>query len=288
MRASLRFWLILAAAPAAAHAHEFWIEPCSYRPPADSVVRISMRLGERFAGSPVLYDAEHFENFELAGPAGATPVVGRSGGVTAFGRVGPPGTYVLGCRSRRYYNAMTARRFDEYLTEEGLGHVVELRKQLGEGDKAGHEAYVRFAKSILTVGERTESGFDRKLGDVLEFIPDQHPAALGRDRKLSVLLLYRGRPLAGATVAAVSRGAPERLLKDVTNCDGRACFALPEPGVWMLTSIHMVRTGSDPQADWESYWAALTFEVGASAADSTGRPAPSERDHSGRGQEPAR
>jgi uncharacterized GH25 family protein len=269
MRAFLPFWLVLAAAPVAADAHEFWIEPSSYRPPGDSVVRVSMWLGERFAGHPVLYDADHCEKFELLGPAGATPVVGRSGGATGFGRVGSSGTYVLGYLSKRYYHTMPAQRFEQYLTEEGLGHVVEARRQQGEDDRPGREAYVRFAKSILTVGDRIENGFDRRLGHALEIVPQQHPAALGPERKFSTVLLHEGEPLAGATVVAVSRSIPDRLLRAVADADGRACFTLTEPGVWMLTSIHMVRTSGDPQADWASYWASLTFEAGESAADST-------------------
>jgi uncharacterized GH25 family protein len=267
--------LTVVAAPVAVDAHEFWLESSAYRPPANSVVRVTLWLGERFAGQPVLHDADHCVKFELVGPGGASPVLGRSGGMTAFARVASEGTYVLGYPSKRYFHTMTPDAFEAYLKEEGLDGIVEARKQRGESEKAGREAYSRYAKSILTVGEGATEGFDRRARHPLEIVPQQHPAGVGSERRFAVLLLYEDRPLADAAVVAVSRSAPRRLLRTTTGRDGRAEFLLPESGVWMITSLHMVRSADAEQADWESFWASLTFELPRPAGDSAAPAAPS-------------
>src|SRR5262245_241354 len=170
MTKTIRCFFLVAVLPAVSDAHEFWLESSTYRPPARSVVRISSWLGERFAGQPILYDTDHCEKFELSGPGAETPVLGRSGGLTAFGRVGSEGTYVVGYRSKRYFHEMDAQRFEAYLKEEGLGRIVTERQKLGESAKVGREAYIRYAKSLLTVGTPGGDGYKRKLGHALEII----------------------------------------------------------------------------------------------------------------------
>ena len=45
-----------------------------------------------------------------------------------------------------------------------------------------------------------------------------------------------------------------------TDADGRATFLISQKGVWYISLIHMVET-DDPDADYESNWATMTFEV---------------------------
>ena len=45
-----------------------------------------------------------------------------------------------------------------------------------------------------------------------------------------------------------------------TGKDGRVRFKLTHSGVWMLAGVHM-RAAKRIDADWESLWAPLTFEL---------------------------
>lgn len=36
---------------------------------------------------------------------------------------------------------------------------------------------------------------------------------------------------------------------------------LTEPGAWLFTTIHMIPAPEGLDADWESFWASLTFEL---------------------------
>lgn len=241
-------------------AHEYWLEPETYRPKCNSVVRVRMALGERFAGGPSVYDPDHVAKFELVGPEGESAVRGRSGGLTSFARVSGEGTYVLGYHTKRTFHKMDAAPFEAYLIEEGLAPIVAERKKLGESEMTGREAYSRCAKSILTVGQ-ADDGFQRRLGYPLEIMAEQNPATARAGQAFAIRLLHEGKPLADSTVVAVSRDRPSRLLKAQTNADGVASFTLPEAGVWMVTAIHMLRVTDGAAADWESFWASLTFEV---------------------------
>jgi hypothetical protein len=42
------------------------------------------------------------------------------------------------------------------------------------------------------------------------------------------------------------------------------------PGQWRLHAIHMERS-TKPDADWESFWATLTFEAGPPARGASSR-----------------
>jgi uncharacterized GH25 family protein len=43
--------------------------------------------------------------------------------------------------------------------------------------------------------------------------------------------------------------------------DGRVRFRLPRAGMWMVKAVHMIAAQPDAQADWQSFWASLTFDL---------------------------
>ena len=42
---------------------------------------------------------------------------------------------------------------------------------------------------------------------------------------------------------------------------GARAFTLPRAGAWLIKAVHMIRAPSDAGADWESFWASLTFAL---------------------------
>jgi hypothetical protein len=266
--------LALLSTCSTAAAHEFWIEPASFHAPAGSVLRLGLWLGERFAGAPVLRDETMIEKFLVIGPDGEGPVVGRSGSPIHFLRTKSPGVHAIGFQSRPAYVELTPEKFEKYLKDEGLADVIDRRRERGEQNRSGREAFRRCAKSLVlsvadgkaTAGESTTTGFDRRLGMPLEIVALDNPRTIEPGGELSALVEWRGQPLAGAQIVAVHKSDPSRLLKANTDSQGRVRFRLDKPGAWLLTTIHMERARSDPRADWESYWASLTFELpGANA-----------------------
>lgn len=260
--------LALAKIAAPASAHDFRIDAVPFRVPVGGVVRVSLHHGEGFMGEPVPRDPTRIESFQLDGPHGAQPVLGRSGSITGFAKPEEPGLHLISYHSARVRNELPADNFEAYLREKGLDQVAKLRAERGERGQPGHEVYSRCAKALVWAGDPSArhpaegaSPSDRALGLPLEIVAEGNPGALRAGDWLGIKLLYRGSPLPGATVVALSQADPTRPIASVTDAEGRARFRLPAPGAWMITSVHMIEAPRDAQADWESFWASLTFEL---------------------------
>jgi uncharacterized GH25 family protein len=246
-------------------AHDFWIEPTTFRPEVGSLVGLSLRVGEGFRGDPVPRRNEKIVKFVTVSPAGAETSVDGVPGRDPAGttRVAAPGYVVVGYRSSPSSIELPAEKFESYLKEEGLEKVSEARARRGDSQKPSKEIYSRCAKALLDAGAGGTAGFDRALGFRLELVPEKSPKKLSPSGggSVPVRLLYEGKPLAGALAVAINRDDPEKRLSARTDQSGRAAFALPRGGVWLVKAVHMVPAPASSGADWESLWASLTFEV---------------------------
>ncbi len=77
---------------------------------------------------------------------------------------------------------------------------------------------------------------------------------------LTVRVLFKGAPAANVQVIAASAtGKPTPV--GATAADGRISVRIPASGVYRLHALQMERCTDQSAAEWESYWATLTFEV---------------------------
>jgi uncharacterized GH25 family protein len=243
-------------------AHDFWIEPTSFRPEVGSEVGVGLRVGEHFRGDPVPRATEKIERFIVSSRSGERDVEGVPGGDPAgVTRVADRGYLVLGYRSRHSRVDLPADKFESYLKEEGLEKIVAARAARGQSDRPSTEIYSRCAKAILDAGGAGTAGYDRALGFRLELVPERSPKEAGGGRPMPVRLLYEKKPLPGALVVAMNRDEPEKRFSARTDDSGRVAFDLARGGVWLVKSVHMVPAPLRSGADWESLWASLTFEV---------------------------
>lgn len=255
-----RILIALAAAfvaAAALHAHDFWIEPSSFHPTPGAAVSIGLRVGEQFAGDPVAR-SPFIERFtviegdreeEISGIDGQDP----AGWIQASGRV--PSIIVY--RSKPSPVELPADRFEAYLRENGLEKIIALRRTRGEQNEPGREIFSRCAKSILN-GRIRSSAITKPVGLPYEIVPEDPVISTAPFRGR---VLFDGKPLAGALVTATFRDDPRVRLQMRSNPQGRFAFTSPRRGVWLVTSVEMVKAPALSRADWESLWASLTFEV---------------------------
>jgi hypothetical protein len=232
-------------------------------------VQAGNRLGGRrltpcwtpVAVHPYVRNPQHIRRFVAAfgdslhiirGVAGRDPA-----GTITFDR---PGLAVVGYSSRHTATSLPASRFEAYLREEGLDHVIESRERRGETLAPGREKFSRSAKSILQVGGLGLEGYDRRLGFPFEIVPERNPYELAQGDSLPVRLYFRGRPLGGALVTAYQTKSSQVEATGRSDANGLVLLAIDRPGEWMIKSVHMVSVEGDPAADWESIWATLTFE----------------------------
>jgi len=255
--------LLLFLAINAAHAHDFWIEPSTYRPNVPSVLRIGLRVGDHFGhGKPYARNPNHIRTFVMAGPSGTRAVLGQPGSDPAgVARVDAPGIYVIGYRSTHSVVELEAARFEDYLREEHHGDVSRRRAERGQSGAPGREAFSRCAKAIVVAGSGDAVGYDRVLGFTVELIPERNPATLHGGDELPVRLLYEGKPLADAHVAALNAEDASTRIEARTDVQGRARLRLDHDGVWLVRSVHMIPAAGRLDADWESLWASLTFRI---------------------------
>jgi uncharacterized GH25 family protein len=245
-------------------AHDFWIEPTSFRPEVGARVGLALKVGQGFRGDPVPRMDERIVKFVAVSPDGVeAKVEGASGSDPAgMARIPAAGFVVVGYRSNPASLELPADKFEAYLKEEGLERVIEVRARRGDSEKPSKEIYSRCAKALLDAGGAGTSGFDRPLGFPLELVPEKSPKKLTPPGgSLPVRLLYEGKPLAGALVVGMNRDDPEKSLSARTDKAGRAVLALPRGGVWLVKAVHMVPAPAESGADWESLWASLTLQA---------------------------
>jgi Domain of unknown function (DUF4198) len=258
---------VLAAGPAAAH--EYWLQPSRYAAAAGDTILVGAHVGTGFRGDAVPYAATRSVHFVLQGPHRIDLSRAPINGDLTWARLvsADGGGALIGYESNFAFLQLDGATFDAYLATEGLDAARGERAKRGEHG-AARERYARCPKTWVSGSDPTRS--KQPLGLTLEIVPLATP---GVDGTLSVRLLYRGKPLAGALVRAwreplgptlvpadpAARDSVGPCRSARTANDGTATLSVAAPGEWLISATHMVRCPDREVADWESYWASLTF-----------------------------
>ena len=260
IRSLLAVLLTLSAIPLAAH--DMWIEPTSFLPDAGSVVGLRLRIGQDFLGDPLPRDPALIDQFITVDSTGRKPVYGHDGGDPAgLIRVTEPGVVIAGYQSHPTPITIPATTFNQYIKEEGLDTIAELRARRNQTNSEAREIFARCAKSLVRYGAPKNIQADRSLGFTLELVAQKNPYTLRAGEDLPVNLTYEGRPLANALIVAMNRANPAAKLTARTDAKGHVTFRLPQDGTWLIKAVHMIPAPAGSSADWESFWASLTFQL---------------------------
>ena len=252
--------LILTVAPLAAH--DMWIEPTSFLPDAGKVIGVKLRIGQDFLGDPLPRDPALIDQFISVDSSGRKPVYGHDGADPAgLVRVADSSLLILGYQSHPKPIILPAATFNQYLKEEGLDAIAELRTRRNQTNSEAREIFERCAKSLVRYGTPANAQADRALGFTLELVAEKNPYTLHAGEDLPVSLMYEGRALPGALVVAMNRSNPMSKISARTDRTGHVKLRLPEDGVWLVKAVHMIPAPDGSNADWASFWASLTFEV---------------------------
>lgn len=251
---------LLALIVTPARAHDFWIEPSTFKPTPGVIVAVHLWVGQTFVGDPVPRQSGAIEQFFVR-QNGADADIGGANHIDPAGlfRAGDDTTAAIVYRSNGSDIELLADKFEDYLRQYGLDAIVAERARRGESNKPGRERFFRYAKALLT-GARSDATATRPLGFAYEIVPRDDPT-LPLAGPLRGIILYDGKPLAAALVEALWRDDPSIRLAMRSDARGAFAFALPRSGVWLIKSVHMVRAGFFASHDWDSHWASLSFEV---------------------------
>lgn len=246
-------------------AHDFWIEPASFRPQPGAKVSLKLYVGQDFRGDSVIYLPQLFERYVTVEPDGEKKVAGVPGDDPAGQfTAGKPGVTVIAYRGTvTDVSFDTRKEFESYLDKEGLERVRALPDYARLTSKPPiRENYSRCAKSMVAIGPiDAKAPADRALGLRLELVAEVNPYARGHKNIIPVRLLFENKPLADALIIAFNKADPAKKIKVRTDRDGRATLKLDRRGTWLVTSVHMFPAPKGARAQWESLWASLTFEL---------------------------
>lgn len=246
--------------PVLATAHDFWIEPSTFRPAVGDRVTAALRVGEKLRGDPVPRIPPYIERFILKGSGAETPILGTPG-IDPAGNVqiADKGMHWIGYQSTPSPMVVDAPKFEQYLREEGLERIIEQRARSGQSSAPGRERFSRCAKSLLFTA--ADDAYSESLGFTLELVPRRNPYAIRAGDDLPLTLLFREKPLANALVVAMSKTDPERAVRARTDSHGRVSLPIAHSGFWLVKAVHMEPAPPDAGVDWESWWASVTFEL---------------------------
>ncbi|MGO4466039.1 DUF4198 domain-containing protein [Pseudoduganella sp. RAF53_2] len=285
--------LCMALLPAAAPAHDFWIQPASYHLRAGEAVSLSLEVGhgEDRQRSPI--PARRIIRFTAVAPDGDTQPV------QAGLRLAAAGTHVLLLQTDdKAQSFVPVARFNAYLYTEGLQDVITHRERNKLNGEDGAERYSRVAKALISVGDArrgaastdaatsgpTEAALSggavvaetggtdggaatRVYGLPLEIVPERDPA--GATAVVPVRVLYRGMPLEGGLVKLTYLAHDaEPVAEQRTDQNGRVAFAVPPCGAWLLSVVWSEPAPPGDGTDYDTIFSSLSFARGVNCQTS--------------------
>jgi uncharacterized GH25 family protein len=180
----------------------------------------------------------------------------------------PEGTGLAGAAAHPDYIALPAEIFKSYLHHEGLTDVLndfETNNKL----QTIRERYTKHAKGLFQVGKPLTDDYQQSLGYKAEIFIEQNPGAVKIGDTLAIQVMFEGKPLPDQLVYVSYAGKepaegatiPESAAYSLrTDENGKAEFQITRNDKWYIQMIHMQKI-DDPDADYESNWSTLTFEV---------------------------
>lgn len=261
-------------------AHDSWVIPKDYQMAAPGVVRAAFVTGDRFpAGEAATKPERVLEWTAQIGHSKSAVADYKIEGAELVAQVTlrATGTHIVAVALALQPIEMEAAKFEEYLAEEHATQALELRKAMGESGKPGRERYVKYAKTFVRVGlPGPGNDYAIPVGHRLEIVPQSDPLQWATGDQVAVKVLFDGRPAPHVWVSSGGEASRPHTYDHAVETDKEGLARLPieQKGQCFLRA-HVIRrmargdpTGrpilptSSMDADWESFWASMTFRVG--------------------------
>jgi len=246
-------------------AHEFWIDPVAPQIATDTPLVADIRVGEMFKGGAYSYLEPNFQRFEIVMGDIVTPVTGRAGDSPALNMAPPGKGLAIVVHVTRTYRLTydSLEKFASFVAHKDADWVMQAHAERGLPDTGFAERYVRYAKSLIAVGDG--AGADRDTGLEIEIVAGANPYTDDLSAGMPVQVLYQGALRADAQIELFARQKDGEVSVTLhrTDADGRAVLPVAPGSDYLVDSV--VLRPLDPSADtdpvWESLWASLTFTV---------------------------
>jgi uncharacterized GH25 family protein len=250
-------------------AHDFWLQPSEYWISPNALTPMTLQVGHGPFRQRSPIPARRITRFQAIAPNGIVVdlhdrlQLGQAAEDGDF-RLATPGAYVLVLQTDDGAQThLPAIRFNDYLKAEGLTPALQQRARLNQMDRDGSERYSRCAKSIVQVGPvgaGPQSQVSKPVGLQLEIVPEANPYRVPRPESLPVRVIYAGHPLADALLKLTDLNHDASPFEvHLTDHDGRATFAMPSAGSWLLNVIWTKALPRSEETDFETVFSSLSF-----------------------------
>jgi uncharacterized GH25 family protein len=247
-------------------AHDFWLQPEHFKISPGASMPVTLQVGHgpfRQRSQIPLRRISRFADIGFDGTVTDLRPSLRPGAATDDGvlTLKQARTHVLLLETdSKAQSHLPALRFNDYLRVEGLTPALEMRQHNKSLGAEGSENYSRCAKVIVQVGPDVGGRVTSPVGLPLEIVPGVNPHAQPQSGRLPIAVLYFGKPLAGATVKLTNLDHDaEPFGTRISDSRGRADFAMPQSGRWMLNVIWTKARPRGSDTDFETIFSSLSF-----------------------------
>ena len=259
----LRSLLLAAVVPS--FAHDLYLMPDRFVPTPGTRLRVVFQNGDEFPVGVSAVKPERLRNTKLLSRAGSAmfeSITAEAKRTTALVRVPAAGFAILTAETLPSFIELDPKKFRSYLEHENLTNALTWRESHGESGKPGRERYSKYVKSLIQVGQ-ADTYYRERTGLAIEIIPEADPYSLQPGATLPVQVLFRGAPAMDVAVesAWLENGKTKMQVVGRTDANGRVRITVKANGPHRLHAIVMERCATPQAADWESFWASLTFEI---------------------------
>jgi uncharacterized GH25 family protein len=249
-----------------AFAHEFWLEPEQYLLSSGQALIANARVGENFKGDSYAYLPSYFTAFDLSINGKTSPISSVFGSTPPVNQtVDAEGLAILSFVSTvRRLEYDDPEKFPNFLKKEGLDWVLPRHQKKGLPASGFVEAYYRYAKSLVQIGDA--QGHDEKLGLRFEWVLEENPYKSNK-HTVSARLYWQGKPKPETQVSVFKRSDDqvERIVLS-TDTEGYVSIPTEQDAEYLVNAVHMTEpsketlgTEKTKDAVWESHWASVTF-----------------------------
>ena len=252
-------------------AHEYWIEPQDFAPPADGMLVADLVNGEEFEGTRLPYLPARTVSYVVAHDGRLQPVEARIGDRPALNMQSlGDGLHVVAFQSG--WSQVTYDEFAAFLRFAGHKDLIggaeaveAAHRARGLPEDRFTEAYARYSKSLIGAG--SGEGADRRLGLETELVALDNPYTDDLTDGLRVRLYYAGEVRGREQVEIPARAPDGSVAVSTVRTDSRGVAVIPVlPGHdYMLDAVVLREPGAERvarfDAVWETLWANLTFSV---------------------------
>jgi len=248
-------------------AHEFWIEPAQYQLEASAELEAYLRNGENFEGFASAYVPQRTPRFELVTKGRTDPVVARLGDNPAL-KMQP---LQAGLNIVVHQSAVSVisypkwEKFQRFADHKDFPDALVRHRARSLPETEFREAYTRFSKSLIAVGDGV--GKDQLTGLEIELVSLQNPYIDSVTEGMKFKAYYQSEVRTDSQVELFEKSPAGEVSVTLHRTDDQGSVVLPvKPAHSYLVDMVVLREptqalAAEKKVVWETLWASLTFAV---------------------------